>query len=77
MDHATGTICLYNMGALHNIKSELCGMNSMLWDIRSALSNIGMRYVISMGYDLSYKIIDFFSTIYRLYVVQKNRVSSI
>ena len=52
MDHATGTICLYNMGPLFNVNTALCNMRSLLCDMKYALCNkgtlwnMGVRYVI-------------------------------
>lgn len=40
MDRATATLCLYNMGALYNIKSVLCDVKIVLCDMRSALCDM-------------------------------------
>ena len=40
MDQATGTSCLYNMGALYNMKSVLCDVKIMLCNMRKALCDM-------------------------------------
>ena len=46
MDHATGTIFLYNMGTLYNMKSVLCDMRTELCDKRTELCDKRTEYVI-------------------------------
>ena len=40
IDHATGTMVVYNMGALYTMKNTLCNVRTAICDRRSELSNI-------------------------------------
>lgn len=40
IDHATGTMIVYNMGALYTMKNTLCNVRTAICDRRSELSSI-------------------------------------
>ena len=50
-DQATGTIFLYNMGQLCNMRTTLCDNKSDLCDIGSALCDMGAAYLIWEHFD--------------------------
>ena len=49
MDHTTGTLFLYNMSVLCNMKSVHCDMGP-LCEVRSAPCNVGVHLMIWVRY---------------------------